>query len=249
MKRLTIAICGNMPIFTGVIENYLLEYIDDRFSLDCDVFNQPERLIKNLEQHYYHIYFLDIDMLTISGLDLARTIRSNDLNAYIIFFTYYTNYTKYIKSIFEVNPFDYLINPITKQGLYKTIDRIIKFLNYKDDFFYYKKRKDSILISMRKIVYFEKHGRYVLIHTEDGLDKFIMTTDNLLKKLNNSFVQIHTSFIINLNYLSQLSGENILLSFYNDGKIKQQSLQISRKFRLDARTKINKYIEKNIDAD
>lgn len=241
MKNLKIAICDDIPIVTSSIENYLLEYTSDSFTIDCDIFNQSERLINNLNNSHYDIYILDVEIPTINGLQLAKLIRSTDVHAFIIFCTYYT---QYMKDVFEVNTFDYLIKPVTKEKLFKTIDRITDLLDSEEEEFYYKKRNEVVLVPFKNIIYFEKKGRYVLIHTENGADEFIMSTNDLLKKLNDSFVQIHTSFIINLKSLIRLSGENVILKFSNHELQNHQILPISRKFRSYARTEILRYMER-----
>ena len=52
----------------------------------------------------YDIYILDIEMQGMNGLELAKTIRTNEPNALIIFLT---SYSEYVFDVFEVITFDF----------------------------------------------------------------------------------------------------------------------------------------------
>lgn len=233
MKKLKIAICDDIPIVTSDLENYLREY--SNCSFECDCFNKSEKLFEAIKTTNYDIYLLDVEMPVKSGLDIAHEIRKKDFDAYIIFITSHVNY---MKDVFQVNTFDYLLKPINRDNLFTVIDRILNFIENTVDKFCYIKRNSQIIVSLKNVVYFEKQGRYVIIRTKDSTDKFILSTNELLEKLNSNFIQVHTSFIINLNYLKRVSSEKAVLSIVHEDKEEIISLQISRKFRAQVRSEI-----------
>ena len=67
------------------------------------------------------IAFLDIRMMGISGVELASILRENYPKVNIIFTTGYDNYAL---DAFKLNASDYLLKPITKEGLEKAIKNL-----------------------------------------------------------------------------------------------------------------------------
>ena len=237
MEKLKIAICDDIPIVTSTFENYLREY--PKCTFECDCFNKSEKLIEAVKTTKYDIYLLDVEMPECSGLEVAHQIREKDYDAYIIFITSHKNY---MKDVFQVNTFDYLLKPIDREKLYLVLDRILNFVENRIDKFCYVKRTSQIIISLQNIIYFEKQGRYVMIRTKENTDKFIMSTNDLLENLNCNFIQIHTSFIINLNYLKRMSSDKVILSMAHNDKEETLTFQISRKFKAQVREEIVKFM-------
>ncbi|MCD3482976.1 LytTR family DNA-binding domain-containing protein [Streptococcus equi] len=50
------------------------------------------------------------------------------------------------------------------------------------------------------MIYFEKEGRKVLIHTKDKTYSTFLSTKALLKELPEQFIQTHHSYVFNVNY-------------------------------------------------
>lgn len=68
-----------------------------------------------------HIVFLDINLGTYSGLDLAEQIYMLYPNVQVVFVT---AYSEYAIQAFELNAIDYLLKPVTASRLTKTISRL-----------------------------------------------------------------------------------------------------------------------------
>ncbi|WP_141691047.1 LytTR family transcriptional regulator DNA-binding domain-containing protein, partial [Brochothrix thermosphacta] len=64
-------------------------------------------------------------------------------------------------------------------------------------------------------------------HSLNEKYRVYISTNQLLEQLNNDFVQIHASFIINCSYIKEL-GSNFLLLHYAQESIE---LSISRRFK------------------
>lgn len=67
--------------------------------------------------------FTDIEMPEMSGMELAKAIRCRDQNIQIVFVT---AYEKYAVDAFAVDAANYLLKPITKEGLSVTVNRLLK---------------------------------------------------------------------------------------------------------------------------
>lgn len=238
---LKIAICDDNQEFTNYFEEIVEEiYPCNQFIID--IFNSPIRLLDIMKESNYDIFFLDVEMPEMNGVDLAKRIRNFDNKAFII---YLTSYSQYMKDVFKVNTFDYLMKPINKKELANTFERISKITNTNFKYFQYSKGKNTYRILFKDIIYLEKDGRYTLLYSTSIEDKFIMNTDEVLNKLDDTFVQIHKSFIVNSNYIELLNKDVIecrLTARYSKDHVQ---LPFGRKYKKQARDKIFKILEQS----
>ncbi|MDE6606621.1 MAG: LytTR family DNA-binding domain-containing protein, partial [Lachnospiraceae bacterium] len=75
----------------------------------------------------FNIYFLDIEMGKVSGMDIARRIREQEESGRqrsIIIFV--TGYREYMESAFDVNAFHYLVKPIDVEKFSEVFSRAWK---------------------------------------------------------------------------------------------------------------------------
>jgi len=221
-----IAICDDMPVIGYQTEELLLEYNDELF--DIDVFQDPERLLDFIEINHYDVFFLDIEMPEMTGLELAQEIRKSGNQSPIVFLT---SHTKYMQDVFKLHTFDYLVKPVEREAMFEHLDRLMDYVNYEEHRFNFAFNKSTHSLLYSEIFHFEKTRRAVQIHTAKDVFESIMTTDELLKKLDESFVQVHNSFIINARHFKKFSGNLVILA--NDKEI-----PVSRKFSKVAREKI-----------
>src|SRR5690606_16533957 len=84
-------------------------------------FIDPHRALHALKKEQPDIVFLDIEMPEINGIELAEKIQNFNSSVHIVFITAYSNYA--IKA-FEINALDYLLKPIMRDRLLKTISRL-----------------------------------------------------------------------------------------------------------------------------
>ncbi|MCG7336601.1 response regulator [Sporosarcina sp. ACRSM] len=84
-------------------------------------FSNTQAVLDEMPHLDFHVVFLDIDMPGINGLDLAEIIQSWNKDVYIVFVTAYRDYAI---EAFELDSIDYLMKPVMKTRLEKTISRI-----------------------------------------------------------------------------------------------------------------------------
>ncbi|OKL37861.1 response regulator [Domibacillus mangrovi] len=83
--------------------------------------------VKNLD---FQVAFLDIEMPRLSGLELAELLRVWHKNIHIVFVTAHRDYAI---QAFELHSVDYLLKPILKSRLAKTIERLEEQLQLKSE--------------------------------------------------------------------------------------------------------------------
>jgi len=225
-----VAICDDMPELAQHTENLMLKYNSKLF--DTDIFYDPERLLERCETEHYDLFFLDIEMPSLTGIELAEKLRGLDIQAPIIFLT---SYKQYMEDVFRLHTFDYLLKPISEEKMFTLLDRLLKYLNINEDRFSFTFNKVTKSIPLSDIIYFEKMKRNVIIHTDEEEFSAVLTTENLLEQLNNHFVQVHKSFIINAQKATEVSKETIILK----GKSSENfTVPMGRKYTKDAKEKI-----------
>lgn len=177
------------------------------YDLVCSYFDSTSTVMEILktENSPYDLYILDIEMLGMNGLKLAKSIREKDSRALFVFLT---SYTRYMKDVFDVVTFDFIEKPISDEKLLQILERAATYLNITSQHFSFGYRASRYSLKYDRILYIEKKGRQALIHTFEDVYKTNMTLEEIWKQLNpKSFVHIHSSYIINLYNLDRKDNE------------------------------------------
>ncbi|WKK70027.1 LytR/AlgR family response regulator transcription factor [Brochothrix thermosphacta] len=217
-----VAICDDDPALAEHVNDLLVQY--DSTLFETFTYYGSKKLIQQIDTEKFDCYILDIEMDTINGVELATLIRKKGILAPIVFLT---SYKEYMEAVFQVQTFDYLLKPLDKNRFFQVLDRLKLYLDKVEDTFIFSINKNKFKLKMSDIVYFEKDKRQVIIHSLNEKYRVYISTNQLLGQLNNDFVQIHASFIINCSYIKEL-GSNFLLLHYAQESIE---LSISRRFK------------------
>lgn len=167
------------------------------------------------------IIFLDVDMPRINGIELANEIRSKTKK---LVFT--TGHTKYAYEAFEANADAYLLKPYSLGKFIIAINKlfpesispapVIIPANQPNDFFFVKSKEDDLkIVKIRydEIIMVEGQQNYVMIHTLSKKVLTYMSLNELNKMLAafSDFMQLHRSFIVNLNQIETIDGSYVKL--------------------------------------
>lgn len=175
-----------------------------------------------------NIYILSIEMVSGSGLDIASKIRKQDKSALIIFMA---NDERFMSTVFKFVTFDYLIKPLDKSSVKQLFLRIGDYLERLEYFsFFYKRIKHAVKLS--EIIYFEKYGRTAYIYTINEIYRCNKSMQEITRQLSGSFVQVHCSYTVNLQYVSKFKKDELLLCYKNGKeKIIEKCIPVGRSFR------------------
>jgi two-component SAPR family response regulator len=84
-------------------------------------YTDPLEALKEVEIKQPELAFLDIEMRTINGLELAERLLERNAKLDILFVT---AYNQYAVEAFEINAIDYILKPIRPERLQKAVERI-----------------------------------------------------------------------------------------------------------------------------
>lgn len=216
-----IAVCDDNLDIANFIKKTIQHINKENFS--CDVYQSGKELIRNLQtvQFPYNVYFMDIQMPRQSGIETAAMIRSSDRDALIIFIT---DYNEYVFDVFEVLPFRFLQKPVSAETLTRTIKDAAAQIHLYGQIFFFRIGRETYQMPCREIIYFESAGRKVTLRTKRQSYEFYDKISNIAVRIDNGiFCRIHTSYLINLEFVRSIKHTEI---FLEDGTI----LPISKKY-------------------
>lgn len=179
-------------------------------------------------KHQPQLLFLDIELPNISGLEFIASLHSRiDWGMSVIF---YTSYEKYMLQALRMQAFDFLLKPVSKDDLLLAMNRY--YLNKKQvsattpPFLPYPVDRpllinniinDKIILRPQNIGYFKYNSDRKL--WEIVLDDFrhiILrhnTTAEVILNYGTEFIQIHKTYIININYLAMIQSNTCIMLY------------------------------------
>lgn len=167
------------------------------------------------------VVFLDVDMPVMNGVECANRIEDEDPSCILIFAT---GHEEYRRDAFDVYAFDYLVKPFRVERVTETLGRIRERMTALKSRPQMKKEetagktktmsrmmlkhRDGVtFVNMADIVLVQREDRATVIYTVDG--GCFYTSDTLAEtaeKLDESvFFRSHRSYIINLNYIHDIT--------------------------------------------
>ncbi len=186
------------------------------------------------------LLFLDIEMPELTGLEFIKSLKHPPKIILV------TAYRDYALDAFDLDVLDYLLKPVSFERLLQALDKFyesfqshtrvqpsttesntntVQFLQIKAD-------KKTVRIPLQNILYIESMKDYQKIHTLTGEIVTQMSLKSILEKLpDERFMQIHRSFIINLDKIDSFTTNSI--------EIKKQELPIGRMYRAALLAQLN----------
>ncbi|AQS08020.1 accessory gene regulator protein A [Clostridium saccharobutylicum] len=209
-----IAICED----DNIQRKGILNMIDRYFGMNAkkyEVFEfiSGEKLLACTRK--FDIFFLDIQMDNISGIDTAKQIRITYEKAIIIFIT---GFKDYVFDAFDVHAFHYIIKPINENKFNEILHSAIRLLSKKDKLLIAKTSNSSYKVFLKDILYLESNQRKVKIHTTYGVIEYYYKISDLEKELlEDNFYRCHKSYIVNLKYVQ--SFDNTFVTLKNSEEV------------------------------
>jgi two-component system, LytTR family, response regulator len=182
----------------------------------------PQEALKEIQKIDVEVVFLDIEMPNMNGITFAK--KANLTNTEII---YTTAYQKYAIDAFRVSAFDFLLKPIDRHELLKSVERLEQKLqekNIKHSKLQAKYNKITVhttkgmlFVPIQNILWLESDNNYTTLHLAEGqqilTSRSIGDFEEIL--LEYDFCRIHHSTIINLQHLQEYTrgdGGSVILT-------------------------------------
>ncbi len=205
-----IAVCDDQIEFQNILLSHL-NGLKGNYKLDIATFDSGERLIESVkDENYYNIFFLDIQMENMNGIEVAEVIRKYDKKASIIFIT---SHPDYAIDGYKVSALHYLLKPITSDQFMEVFKKAVNNLELQNKMITINSGTKVVSIDVSSILYIESYGREVFFYTKESMYKTYSSFSNELERLEKfNFAQSHRCYMVNLAHVKAVEKQNVLLS-------------------------------------
>lgn len=199
----------------GLLTTY--EEINKSVRLETEYFTDSAELYQKIQEEIQSdIYILDMMMSEKTGIDIGTLIRSTNESSVII---YITSSDDFAFEAYGVHAERYLLKPVREELFIEALDYAISSISKekRDAIFTVKTKEGLVAVPYSKIEYIENYSRTLNIRLTDGKNVqsiFIRRSfDEEVRQLmeDNSFIQVHKSFLVNLRYVDKLASGNIIM--------------------------------------
>lgn len=208
-----IAICDDDSIFANFIVTLIKDWSKRMdIKVNMQLFEDGSKLIDFLciTEYNFDIILLDMQMKYLDGIDTAKSIRKSNKKVIIIFIT---SHIDMVLHAFEVKAYRYLMKEKIEVEIYPVLTKAIdEIQEEKKNIFSFSFQSKDYVIPLQDIKYFESNRRTILIHLEDRVLNYygkLSEVEELI--LNHEFIRIHQSYIVNLKYVEEIKGYELML--------------------------------------
>ncbi|MCB0280762.1 MAG: response regulator transcription factor [Calditrichaeota bacterium] len=191
-----------------------------------------------LTDHQVDLIFLDIKMPKIAGFEFLQTL-SNPPKIIVM-----SAYDEYAIESYEYDVSDYLLKPFSLSRFLRAIDKVRQQINDQqqkeaaqdavpqEEKIFIKDEKKRHQVNLEDILYIEAAGNYAMIYLENSKILSQEKISDLEKRLENKrFVRIHRSYIVAVNKIQTISG--------NDCHLEKKILPIGRVYKANVNQLLN----------
>lgn len=197
------------PIALSIIKEYASRY--GEIELSC--FTSPVEGMEHIERTRPDVVFLDIEMTSHNGLELARRLPEGT----VLIFT--TAFSEYALEGFNVNAVDFLHKPIFYQRFEQAMEKAKAWLERKADskpaqeWLTLKAEHKNVSIAIDSIAYIEAMDNYVKVYRKDLPTVVSQITMKEIQGMlpADGFARAHRSFIVPLKEIDRFSNRLIYL--------------------------------------
>lgn len=166
-----------------------------------------------------NLIITDINMPDLNGLDFVKTLKNPPM---VIFITAYADYA--VES-YSVSAVDYLLKPYGYVEFSRAVNKAAEAFALRKvssataerkedaDSIFFKVDYRYVRVSLADIRYIKGYGEYLQVYVE-GEKNPIVTLSSfaaIKERLTDSFVQVHRSYIVNMNRVQQIERSRVVM--------------------------------------
>lgn len=204
MKLLTLII-DDEPIALEKLRNYVAKVPFLQLVAACD---SPIEAAETVAREKVDLIFTDINMPDLNGLEFVESLRVPPM---VVFITAFDNYA--VES-YRLSAIDYLLKPYSFADFQRAANKALDLYRLKnletprespasssDDSLFVKIDYRFVNVKMSDIRYIKGYGEYLQIFTVDREQPLVTLSSfsAIAGRLPASFVQVHRSFIVNMD--------------------------------------------------
>lgn len=210
---LNCVIIDDEPIARKLLQEYI-EEID--FLRLAGTAENPLKIAGLLATQNVDLIYLDINMPKMTGMEFLRSTP----NLPMVILT--TAYEQYALEGFEMAVIDYLVKPFPLERFLKASRKALEYKLLKDrqypnndpnsEYIFVKSEGKLERVILDDLISIQAMANYVILHTIKGRLIVYLTIKGILGNLPpEKFLQVHKSYIVNLNKVNSINGNIIYL--------------------------------------
>lgn len=204
-----IALCDDEPFFISQLHKQMKERYDS-LDLLIDLFDSGENLVSYYRKgnQRFDIIFLDIEMCGIDGFQTAKSIRSYDPRAVIVFVT---SHEELACKGYEVSAHRFLTKPLDIRKMMEAVESArTELLQTKT--ILVQNPEGTFKVRLDDIICFEAQNQQVEITALNRTYLHRRNISDYEAELNGQhFYRIHRSYLINLRYVTSFNKTEIIM--------------------------------------
>lgn len=173
-------------------------------------FERPVDALAHLSTQSCDLLFLDIQMDSMTGLDLLAALPQRPQ----VILT--TAYSEYALKGYEFEATDYLLKPFSFERFAQAVNKAVKRIAHTaeteaaPDFIFVKTEARLVKVLLSEIVYIEGMRDYRCLHTLGGKMLTQQTFGSFEEQLPScGFARIHKSYMVNLSHIESIERHRI----------------------------------------
>lgn len=211
-----IAVCDDEKDVLEGIKKKILQYGEKTgLELSVDVFCNAAELGAEIGKNKrYQIYFLDMMMPQMDGIEIGQAIRRSDRQAVIICVTSSKDFAYRAFGIYAQR---YLLKPLERSAFCEAMDFAVGRANDAGRQMFVKTSDGMRGILHRDVEYVENAGRMLHIYTTEGKEIVSRILRNSFEKSlkalleDEDFIQVHKSFLVNLSCVDTYGQSQVVM--------------------------------------
>ena len=209
MENYKVGLCDDEKRMLKINNHYMKEIDEEyeEFTLELVNFIAGKDIIEYIKKEPLDIAILDVDMIGMDGMEVAKNLK--EVNEDIVIF-FITGHSEFAVEAFDVDAIGYVMKPVDKDKLERTLLKAVakvRELKNKE-----KQRELVITVSNLKkripvddIIYIERVQTQCVIVTRREEYRVYDTITDLVEKVGEGFVRASQSFILRVSEISKVT--------------------------------------------
>lgn len=185
--------------------------------LELTTFSEPRVGLEEIRRRKPDLVFLDIQMNSINGLEIADTLPHECC------FIFTTAHAQYALEGFNLDAVDFLHKPFSYERFEVAVEKALRRINVHQsaipEYLVVKQEYNNVSIPLAEILYIEALGNYVKIVRASG--GHILTRTNLKAIMDllpaDRFLRIHRSYVVPVTAVVSFTRSRIMLKGCREG--------------------------------
>lgn len=212
IMMLKIAVCDdNETMLRSLTDKISATYKQNNIEFEIRSFLSGEIFLNSHKEHPFDVVFLDIDMPTISGFDIAEQVNNAD-ETLIVFVT---SHDELVYSSIKFRPFRFIRKTYLETELGETLTAVYTELMKRNaaSKIMLQTKSGEVLADLNLVEYIEIFSHRILVHIKDNecLECYGSLSGMEHELSNYGFVRTHKSYLVNCRYIYSIEKNQIVL--------------------------------------